>query len=117
MDLRDLLDRLEQAPETVEFGDTIAVIDARYQFTPTPFRNGDLMNEAGKNSGSCKIFSFGLMHGLSQQQTLNCFGAYYRTDVLNNPLGTDHQNIRNFMRTSWAGVAFDGTALHPLPPQ
>jgi hypothetical protein len=113
MNLNDLLKRLDQAPDTVEFADTIGVIDALYEFTPTQFRNGDLLSEAGQNSGSCKIFSFALLNGLTQQQTLNCFGAYYREDVLKNPAGSDHQNIRNFMRTAWAGVAFDGTALRP----
>ena len=117
MDLRTLLDRLDQSPDTVEFGDTIAVVDALYEFAPTAFKNGDLLNEAGKNSGSCRIFSFALLHGLSQQKTLDCFGAYYREDVLQNPAGTDHQNIRNFMKTGWAGVVFDGVALKPLPPQ
>ena len=113
MNLRALLDRLDQSPDTVEFSNTIAVIDALYEFTPTTFKNGGLLNEAGKNSGSCKIFSFALLHGLSQQQTLYCFGAYYREDVLRNPAGTDHWNIRNFMKTGWAGVAFDSVALKP----
>ena len=117
MNLHAFLERLDQSPDTVEFGDTIAVIDALYEFTPTSFKNGGLLNEAGKNSGSCRIFSFALLHGLSQQQTLHCFGAYYREGVLKNQSGTDHQNIRNFMKTGWAGVAFDVAALKPLPPQ
>lgn len=113
MNLSALLDCLSQSPDTVEFSDTIAVIEALYAFTPTAFQNGDLLNEAGKNSGACKIFSFALRHGLSQQQTLSCFGAYYREDVLKNPAGTDHQNIRNFMKTGWVGIAFDGVTLQP----
>jgi len=71
-----------------------------------------LANEAGQNSGSCKIFAFAQRHGLSQQQALACFGTYYRDDVLQNPNGTDHQNIRNFMDTGWPGIAFDGEPLH-----
>jgi hypothetical protein len=35
---------------------------------------------------------------------LACFGAYYRNDVLGNPEGSDHGNIRNFMESGWAGV-------------
>jgi len=33
--------------------------------------------------------------------------------VLGNPQGTDHQNIRNFMKIGWIGIAFEGDALKP----
>jgi hypothetical protein len=113
MDLNTFLQRLNSAPESIAFNDTVALIESLYDFTPTSFGNGDLLNEAGKNSGSCKIFSFAQMHKLTPQQTLHCFGDYYRKDVLGNPLGTDHQNIRNFMHSGWAGIRFDGNALTP----
>ncbi|MDD4929597.1 MAG: HopJ type III effector protein [Gallionella sp.] len=102
---------ISDAPETIAFNDTVGLIESLYDFTPTAFVNGNLRSEAGTNSGSCKIFSFAQLHGLSQQQTLNCFGAYYRDDVLKHPQGTDHQNIRNFMVTGWAGISFEGCAL------
>lgn len=113
MELDALLRLLHDTPESVAFNDTIAVVDALYDFTPTSFRNGTLLNEAGKNNGSCKLFSFARLHGLSQQQTLHCFGIYYREDVLKHPDGDDHQNIRNFIRTGWDGIEFSGTALQP----
>lgn len=111
MNIKDFLFALDQAPERIAFTDTIALIESLYEFTPTRFSNGGLVSEAGQNSGSCKIFSFAQKHGLSEQQTLHCFGAYYRDDVLPHPQGTDHQNIRNFIRTGWAGIAFEGAAL------
>jgi len=89
MNLDTYLSKLNTASDTVTFNETMAVIDAMYDFTPTPFKNGSLNNEAGKNNGSCKIFSFAHLHQLSQQQTLNCFGYYYRKDVFGNPDGTD----------------------------
>jgi hypothetical protein len=113
MELSSFLQRLNDAPGNVTFNDTMAVVDSLYEFTPTAFTNGPLLNETGQNNGSCKLFSFALLHGLSPQQTLNCFGAYYRDDVLKNPEGADHQNIRNFMKTGWAGVKFNGSALTP----
>jgi hypothetical protein len=116
MELDTLLRLLHDTPESVAFNDTIAVIDALYDFTPTSFRNGTLLNEAGKNNGSCKLFSFAHLHGLSQQQTLHCFGSYYREDVLKHPDGDDHQNIRNFIRTGWDGIEFNGIALTPRNP-
>lgn len=110
MDIKTFLQKLNTSPEAIEFNDTIAVIDANYNFTPTLFKNGEVVNEAGKNSGSCKLFSFAKLQGLNEQQTLYCFGNFYR-DVLNTPDGTDHQNIRNFMKTGWSGIIFEGQAL------
>ncbi|MDO8351808.1 MAG: HopJ type III effector protein [Gallionella sp.] len=111
MELNNFLKQLDDAPDSIVFGDMLALIESLYEFTPTSFSNGDLVSAAGQNSGSCKIFSFGQLHGLSQQQTLHCFGAYYHDDVLKHPQGTDHRNIRNFMATGWAGIAFQGSAL------
>lgn len=113
MQLEDFLKKLADTPEQIAFADTIATIDTHYDFSPTEFRNGDAVNEAGKNSGSCKIFHFAQLNGLNEQQTLHCFGDYYRQDVLQNPDGTDHQNIRNFMRLGWSGISFAGTPLSP----
>lgn len=111
MELNNFLKQLDDAPDSIAFSDTIALIESLYEFTPTSFSNGDLVSEAGQNSGSCKIFSFAQMHGLTPPQTLACFGAYYRDDVLKHPQATDHQNIRNFMANGWAGIQFQDNAL------
>lgn len=111
MSLTAFLQRLRETPEQIEFADTIAAIEAHYHYTPTAFRNGDVDNAAGQNGGSCKIFAFARLQGLSPDETLACFGRYYRDDVLQHPEGSDHQNIRNFMRSGWSGVAFEGQAL------
>ena len=114
MSVQQFLERLQSEPESIEFNDSIAVIEANYRFQPTAFKNGEQFNEAGQNSGSCKIFAFAQLHNLSEAQTLACFGRYYREDVLQHPEATDHQNIRNFMRFGWAGVQFEGSALQPV---
>lgn len=98
----------------IDFQQTIAIIAEYYHYQPTQFSNGlqtPLLNEAGRNEGSCKIFAFAQLHQLDEQQTLSLFGNYYRLDVLGNPEGSDHQNIRHFIRDGWAGIAFAGTAL------
>lgn len=99
----------------VSFAETIAVISENYHYQATEFSNGlgeqALVNQAGTNEGSCKIFAFAQLHRLDQQQTLNLFGDYYRVDVLNDPNGTGHQNIRNFMQYGWDGICFKGVAL------
>ena len=113
MELKTFLQRLNASPEKVTFDDTMAVIDALYEFTPISFKNGSFINEPGENNGSCKLFYFARLHGLTEQQTLNCFGDYYRKDVLGKPDGIDHQNIRSFVRTGWGGIEFNGKALKP----
>ena len=50
------------------------------------------------------------LNALSEANTLACFGRFYR-EVLNDPTGTSHGNIRAFMRDGWAGICFDGQAL------
>ena len=106
-----ILEQLEKSPETIIFKDIITYIDENYDFAPTKFTNGNTINEANQNNGSCKVFSFAQLKNLSKEQTLWLFGEFYREDVLNNPDGTDHQNIRNFMKFGWEGISFDGEAL------
>ncbi len=116
MSLTAFLQRLRETPERIEFADTIAAIESHYDYTPTAFRNGEVENGAGQNGGSCKILAFARLHALSEPETLACFGRYYRDDVLKHPEGSDHPNIRNFMRSGWGGVKFEGEALRALTP-
>jgi len=106
-----LFEQLQKSAGDIQFKDVIAFIDKHYDFTPTKFTNGNTVNEASQNNGSCKIFSFAQLNGLSKEETLSLFGEFYREDVLKNPEGTDHQNIRNFMQTGWEGIVFEGKAL------
>lgn len=116
MSLTSFLEKIKNNA-AVGFDETIAVISEYYHYQPTEFSNGQhehvLINKAGANEGSCRIFAFAKLHELSPQQTLNLFGDFYRHDVLNNPDGSDHQNIRLFMRYGWDGIAFSGAALTP----
>lgn len=111
MELTDFLHQVTTEPLSVEFEQTIAVIEDCFVFMPTEFTNGDLTNEAGQNNGSCKIFAFGQMYHLTEAQTLACFGKFYRQDVLEHPENDDHQNIRNFITHGWAGIKFTTPAL------
>ena len=111
MELELFLNRLETAPSSIEFPDVIALINSLYTFIPTGFRNHDIQNEAGQNTGSCKLFAFARLHELTEAQTLALFGAYYRADVLRTPEGDSHPNIRQFMQTGWAGMEFDDVPL------
>jgi hypothetical protein len=103
--------QLSTEPDSISFQQTIALIDALYDFTPTAFQNGAQFNAAGENNGSCKILAFALLHQLSEPQTLQLFGDYYRLEVMPDLKGNNHANIRNFMRTGWDGIEFHGTPL------
>ena len=111
MELGSFLKQLKSSPSTIEFSHSIAVIDANYTFQPTAFTNGTIRNPEGENNGSCKILAFGLLHDLSEEQTLAMFGDFYRQDVLAFPEKNDHPNIRNFIVHGWSGIKFEGTAL------
>ncbi|SNB12036.1 conserved hypothetical protein [Flavobacterium psychrophilum] len=111
MQLKNFIKKLHESPIRITFEETIAVIEQNYIFTPTAFKNGSQYNNIGENSGSCKLFAFGLLQELSVNQMLACFGSYYFEDVLGNPEGTNHQNIRNFIKTGWNEIQFKGEAL------
>lgn len=97
--------------EPVSFQESIAAIADHYDYTPTAFSNGGVDNPAGVNEGSCKLFYFAQLHGLTPEQALSLFGDYYRLDVLGDPGGQNHANLRAFMREGWAGVVYAGPAL------
>lgn len=105
------IEKLTNQPQALLFEETLATVDAHYTFTETAFDNGSQRNEAGQNSGSCKVFSFAKLHQLTEQQTLNMFAQFYHDDVLGNPDGDDHQNIRQFMQQGFDGLRFDSEAL------
>ncbi|PKM22890.1 MAG: type III effector [Gammaproteobacteria bacterium HGW-Gammaproteobacteria-14] len=115
--LQALLQHIAQSPERVEFDEVIAVIDQFYHYTETRFTNGlgedALINEAGSNAGSCRVFAFARQNKLDEESTLACFGRYYREDVLRFPDGNDHGNIRRFMKYGWQGIYFDDEPLTP----
>ncbi len=110
MTVTTFIEKLKQEPKSVKFEETIAVVDTYYDFTPSSFVNGNITNQVGENSGSCKVFSFAKQLELNKEETLFCFGTYYQ-DVLNTPESNDHQNIRNFMKTGWEGISFEKEAL------
>jgi len=110
-EVNELIQQLNK--RAIDFNKVIQIIENNYIFTPSEFKNGETLNAENSNNGSCKIFAFGLLNTLSEQATLNAFGDFYTVDVLQNPEGEDHQNIRNFMRFGWQGVAFKSPALIP----
>lgn len=113
--MNNLLEKINTTPEQVSFEEVIQYIADHYDYTPTHFTNGtgnnQVTNEAGTNEGSCKIFAFAALENLTIEQTLHCFGDYYRKDVLTYPEGNDHANIRTFMMSGMAEIKFDQSAL------
>lgn len=96
---------------TVIFSELIEYIDQNYTFEPVDFKNGELINQAGQNNGSNKVFQFALSEKLTKHETLACFGDFYKIEVLQNPEAENHQNIRNFMKYGFEGIEFKKTTL------
>lgn len=100
--------------DSLTFEETLHVIDAHYIHTPTAFSNGvgddAINNTEQQNQGSCKLFAFARLHRLNSQQTLAAFGQHFQ-HLLEDPEGSDHANIRNFMRFGWDAIHFDGIPL------
>ncbi|WP_142688280.1 HopJ type III effector protein [Chitinophaga polysaccharea] len=92
------------------FKEVLEFIDTYYQHQPTAFKNGETYNEATQNQGSARVFAFAQLNNLEKEDTLQLFAEHYQS-VLNNPGGTDHQNIRQFMIHGWPGISFEGQAL------
>ncbi len=111
MTLTQLLEQIRQQPDQLQFDQVIDVIDRYYDYQPGGFYNGlgddRQYNAPGTNVGSSKIFAFAQLQQLNPQQTLQLFGDYYRQHVLGDPDGSDHMNIRRFMRHGWAGIEFE----------
>ena len=110
MTIPEFKTKLKTTPTAITFKETMQVIENYYTFNPTAFTNGDIINNAGENNGSCKLFAFAMHQELTKEETLLCFGEYYQT-VLEDKNGTSHQNIRNFMKTSFKGLSFENEAL------
>jgi hypothetical protein len=102
---------LEMDGDTVMFEEVMELIDVHYTDQLLEFRNGDMNNAADENAGSAKVLSYAALSQLDKDTTLKLWGQHYR-DVLKDPDGDSHQNIRNFMKTGWEGVPFEnGIAL------
>ncbi|MDX6747375.1 HopJ type III effector protein [Polaribacter sp. PL03] len=102
--------KLKANPTAINFAETMEVIEDNYNFSPTGFTNGEIINKAKENAGSCKLFAFAKLQKLTKEETLFCFGEHYK-NVLEDEKGDSHQNIRNFMKYGFNGLSFENNAL------
>jgi hypothetical protein len=112
--------REKLASNTVEFGETLSLVEKWYELTPSAFTNGEgdsqVSNAQGSNEGSLKVFALSRLNGFTPEQALACFGEHFR-DVQNTPEGVDHQNIRQFMVHGWSGIQFAQAPLKLKPAE
>ena len=99
-------DKIKGGKDKVTLKETLAFIDEHYLYFEVPFKNGPLYSKPNENVGSAKIFSFALMTRMSEAQALSMFGEVYDA-VKATPAGTDHPNIRQFMKTGLKEVLFE----------
>ena len=95
------------------FAATLAFIAEHYHYQPSAFTNGPLSNAAGQNEVSCKVLGLALLEHFSLDEALLAFGEHYR-QVLGDPAGSDHGNIRALLAHGLVGVTL---AQQPLTPK
>lgn len=108
------------ANKPLEFQDVMAVLRRHYEFTPTAFTTGkgtavQVDNPATANQASCLLLAAARRLGLDRDATLRLYGEHYR-DVLADPGGTAHGNIRAFMANGWEGVVLGADPLRLRGP-
>lgn len=102
---------VEMDADSLTFESVMELIDTHYESQLLEFKNGDIVNQQGENEGSAKLLSYAALSEMDKETTLKLWGQYYR-EVLKDPTGSSHQNIRNFMKYGWEGVPFEnGIAL------
>eukprot|EP00531_Pseudo-nitzschia_arenysensis_P011447 CAMPEP_0116132966 /NCGR_PEP_ID=MMETSP0329-20121206/9846_1 /TAXON_ID=697910 /ORGANISM="Pseudo-nitzschia arenysensis, Strain B593" /LENGTH=211 /DNA_ID=CAMNT_0003627549 /DNA_START=44 /DNA_END=679 /DNA_ORIENTATION=+ len=102
---------VEMSADDLTFEEVMEVIDENFETGLIEFKNGDILNKQGENEGSAKVLSYAALSDFDKETTLKLWGQYYR-EVLADPDGDSHQNIRNFMKYGWDGVPFEnGIAL------
>ncbi len=74
---------------------------------PTAFSIGSVNNAADENQLSAQICHWAIEEGMRLEETLLLFGEHYQ-QVLQNPDGTDHANIRALMEQGLEKVRFEG---------
>lgn len=91
--------------------DVLEMINAHYETQLLEYSVGNIVNKQGENEATGLILSYAALSNMNKETTLKLWGQYYR-DVLKNPNGTDHANIREFMKNGWNSVPFEnGIAL------
>ena len=95
----------------MNFSDLTNLIDQEYEFLNVAFKNNDLINSKEENQGSAKVFCFGLMHSLSEEDTIRCFGEHYQCVIDEPKNNNSHLNIRSFISNGWKGVLINQNAL------
>lgn len=108
--INNILTLLEN--KQIVFQDVLSYIEEYYTYTPSAFSNGDLRNSAEENQGSARVFYLGHLHCLNEEQTLRLFAEHW-DNVLDTPEASNHQNIRQFMKTGWAEIKFNDCVLCP----
>lgn len=104
----------------VVFQDVISTIRAHYECCPVAFSTGTgtalrTDNAAGTNMASSQLLAYARRLGLDAATALALYGEHYR-DVLADPAGKSHANIRAFMANGWAGVVMTEDPLRLRGP-
>jgi len=68
--MKSFAEKIKNGGEVSNFAETLKLIDEHYTYFAVPFTCGDLKSPANTNTGSAKVFSFGLMTKMDEKATL-----------------------------------------------
>lgn len=108
MEIHSLLQQLKL--KQLKFQDVLDFIEQKFTYTASSFQNGNQSNASDQNQGSARVLFLAKMNSLSEEDTLTLFAEHYQ-DVLSQPEGTNHANIRQFIENGWGGVSFEKDVL------
>ena len=110
MNTNEYLEKLRSGVK-MTFSDFTNLIDQEYEFLNVAFKNNNHMISKEENQGSAKVFCFGLMYSLSEEDTIRCFGEHYQSVISEPENHNSHLNIRSFISNGWKGVLINQNAL------
>jgi hypothetical protein len=73
--LEALLKKLDDESASVSLDDLLSTVREYYEFSPCGYSLGGVRYEADKTH-SCRLHAFGVLHKLTKEQTLACFGVH-----------------------------------------
>jgi len=87
---------LSEDVEELSFAQIIDTLDQHFSFLPGAFSVGQVESSESENQKSLRVLAFAQMMQLPKEQALKLWGEHYR-QVLQEPEGTSHGNIRAFL--------------------
>ena len=103
MDKLQAKNHINMQAKLLGFDAVSVALEAFFNFTDMPMQIGSVKNEVGQNLGSKIRCAVAVELGASKEELLSWFGVFHK-EVLADPDGDNHPNIRAIMEHGIAGI-------------